>query len=197
MSKRTYQHLALCAGVLFAAPNHASAEMQRQRGAHVHGVTSMRIAQDGRLLSVTVEMPGMNAIGYEHPPHTAAQRAQLVTALDILRKPADWLVPNTEARCRLASVEVTPNGFGASAPGNSQTTTQERKEAEAHEHADVDASYQFQCDAPLDLRLIELRLIERFPGTHEVRVDIVSLSDQAQEVFSTPRAEITFTPAAP
>ena len=81
--------------------------------------------------------------------------------------------------------------------GASSDAGHESKTADHHEHADVDIGYQFECDAPLDLRSIELRLIERFPGTHEVRVNVVSLGGQAQEVFSTARAEITFTPAAP
>jgi hypothetical protein len=195
MRPRDIEVFTACVSLLLAWPGTSSAQTQRQHGAHVHGVTTMEIAQDGRQLSVTVEMPGMNAMGFEHPPHTVAEQAQLDAALNLLHKPSDWFSPNAEARCRLTNVEVTPNGFGGSA-SDAGAKPSENETANQHDHTDVDSAYQFECDAPLNLRSVDLRLIERFPGTHEVRVNIVSLSGQAQEVFSTPRAEITFAPAA-
>jgi hypothetical protein len=197
MSITTRLILAACTTALMALPVASIARVEREHGAHVHGITTIDIAQDGKQLSIGFEMPGINAVGYEHPPHSASEQAQLDAALKILRAPADWLVPNVEARCKVTKVEVTPNGFasGASAAGSGQGP--DDQSPEHHEHADIDVGYQFVCDAPLNLRSIDLRLIERFPGTHEVRVNVVSANGQAQEVFSTPHAEITFAPASP
>jgi len=184
-----------CAGGFLASPHAANARIERQHGAHVHGVTTITIAQDGQQLSVGMEMPGVNVVGYEHPPHSAGEQAKLDAAIEVLREPGQWFVPNAEALCRVSSVEVHPNGFGDdSAPSGAAPKA---NAAAAHEHADVDVAYQYACSAPLNLRSIDLRLIERFPGTHEVRVDIVSAGGQAQEVLSTPHAEITFSPNSP
>jgi len=185
----------LCLVGLLVWPAATNARTERAHGAHVHGITTVDIAQDGRQLGVGFEMPGMNAVGYEHPPRSAAEQAQLDSALKILNNPVDWFVPNVEARCKITAVEVTPNGFGVSsaAPAAGVETTS----AEHHEHADIDVRYQYECEAPLNLRSIDLRLIERFPQTHEVRVNVVSPGGQAQEQFSSPQDTITLSPAGP
>ena len=67
----------LIAGLISIPSIGASAAIQRQHGAHVHGTTTIDIASDGKLLSFKFEMPGVNAVGYEHPPHSAEERAQL------------------------------------------------------------------------------------------------------------------------
>jgi hypothetical protein len=185
----------LCLAGLLVWPVASNARTAREHGAHVHGTTTIDIAQDGKQLSIGFEMPGMNAVGYEHPPRSDVEQAQLDAALKILNSPVDWFVPNAEARCKITGLEVTPNGFGASS--SAATAGVEAKSAEHHEHADVDVRYQYECEAPLNLRSIDLRLIERFPQTHEVRVNIVSPGGQAQEQFSSHQATITLSPAAP
>jgi hypothetical protein len=166
--------------------------IQRQHGAHVHGTTTIDIAEDGKLLSFKFEMPGVNAVGYEHPPHNDEERAQLNVALAVLRAPGTWLVPNAEARCRLTQTNVEPNGFDEPkvAPAGAKAKGE-------HEHADIDVGYLFECEAPLNLRSVELDLIDRFPGTHVVNVNAALGSGQAQETFTTPHATITFSPASP
>ncbi len=166
---------------VLAAP--LSATAARHLGAHVHGVTTLNIALDGQLLSIEGEMPGVNIVGFEHPPHSDAERAQLASALATLRNPAEWMKPNAEARCRVTTAEVKDDGF--------------HDGAGAGQHADFDTRYLFTCDAPLNLRTIELSLIQHFSGTHEVRVNAVLPSGQAQEVFTTPVAAISFSPNAP
>jgi hypothetical protein len=183
--------------LLVVWPVASNARTEREHGAHVHGIATIDIAQEGKQLSVGFELPGINAVGYEHPPHSAAEQVQLDAALKILRSPADWFVPNAEARCRITDLDVTPNGFASPTPASGSAASSDGKSAAQHEHADIDVRYQYECEAPLNLRSIDLRLIERFPGTHEVRVNVISLNGQAQEVFSSPRAEITFAPAAP
>ena len=169
-------------GVIFAFPAYTAAAT-RHLGAHVHGVTTLNIALDGQLLSIEGEMPGVNIVGFEHPPHTEAERARLTDSEATLRNPAEWMKPNAEARCKITTVEVKDDGF--------------RADTHKGEHADFDTRYLFTCDAPLNLRTIELSLIQRFPGTHEVRVNAALPSGQAEEVFTTPIAAISFSPNVP
>src|SRR5450755_4753961 len=135
MSITTRLTLAACTTALMALPVASIARTQREHGAHVHGTTTIDVAQDGRQLSLFFEMPGVNAVGYEHPPHSAAEQAQLDAALKLLRAPADWLVPNGEALCKLANVDVTPNGFDSTpSPADSKESPSD-KSPEHHEHA--------------------------------------------------------------
>ncbi len=155
----------------------------RHLGAHVHGVATLNVALDGQLLSIEGEMPGVNIVGFEHPPHTEAERATLKDSEATLRNPGEWMKPNAEARCAITTAEVKDDGF--------------RADARKGEHADFDTRYLFTCQAPLNLRTIELSLIQRFPGTHEVRVNAALPSGQAEEIFTTPVASISFSPNEP
>jgi len=67
--------IALAAAVGFAAIAGASYAQQRQAGAHEHGRGTLNIALEGTRLSMELEAPGADIVGFEHRAKTKKQKA--------------------------------------------------------------------------------------------------------------------------
>ncbi|WP_243041271.1 ZrgA family zinc uptake protein [Dyella sedimenti] len=158
------------------------AQTLRQSAPHVHGITHVTIALENQDLQVELEAPGINVVGFEHPPGDAQQQAQLKAALALLGKPQDWMQPADAAQCRLADAQVTPHGYD---------TTQTEG---GHEHADVDARYDYRCAAPDALAHIDIHLAERFPATHQLVVDLVLPQREDRQVLEAGSYRVRLAP---
>lgn len=152
--------------LLFAAAG-PSAGAVRQLGAHVHGQATVDIALDQGHLQIGLHLPGHDAVGFEHPPGTAAERKALDHALAVLRS-ARWIEPSHDAACRLRKADVSAPGLQGEATGG---------------HADVQATYDFDCGHVGQLAAIDLRLVEAFPSVQRIVVDLVSATGSTEQVL--------------
>ena len=116
--------------------------------AHVHGVAKIDLAVDGNKLTLSMEMPLDNIVGFEHLPKTDKQKAALAEAMKSLKDATDLFVPTAAADCKVEAVDV-----GDPFPGG---------KAKADGHADVDADYVFRCAQPAALKGLETKLFKRF-----------------------------------
>ncbi|MEM9600321.1 MAG: DUF2796 domain-containing protein [Pseudomonadota bacterium] len=82
-----------------AAPDNADPESVRQADSHVHGAADLALALDGSGLTIELESPLYNLIGFEHAPETDAQRATVETAVATLSAPSALFRFNPEAGC--------------------------------------------------------------------------------------------------
>ena len=94
--------------LLLAGP--VPAQVERQHAAQVHGVATGKLALDGAVLRLELEIPGANLIGFEHAPRNDEQQASLDGALALLRA-ADWLQADPRGNCELASLNAHTHGF--------------------------------------------------------------------------------------
>ena len=124
--------------------------------AHVHGVAKIDLAVDGNRLTLSMEMPLDNLVGFEHLPKTDKQKAALAEAMASLKNAADLFVPTAAADCKVDAVDV-----GDPFPGG---------KAKADGHADVDADYVFRCAQPAALKGLETTLFKRFGRLHRINV---------------------------
>lgn len=178
MRRITFATVALAIAMAGPAP----AQVVRQHGPHVHGITTLDIALDRGALQIALNMPGTNMVGFEHPPHDAREKQQLDGALAALNAPGEWLHPAKAAACRLLDAHVEPHGFdGAPASG-------------AHEHADIDASYDYRCDEPGALDHIDVHLTDRYPGTHQVIANLVLPQRQDRQVLGPGDYRVVLSP---
>ena len=132
--------------------------------AHVHGVAKMDLAVDGNKLTLSMEMPLDNLVGFEHLPKTDKQKAALAEAMKLLRNAADLFVPTAAADCKLEAADV-----GDPVPGG---------KAKAGGHADVDADYVFRCAQPAALKGLETTLFKRFDRLHRIDVQRATVAGQ-------------------
>ena len=56
----------------------------RSHGTHVHGVGQLRVAIDSHTLSIELESPAANIVGFEHHPVSADEKAGVEKAKSIL-----------------------------------------------------------------------------------------------------------------
>ncbi|HEV7778685.1 MAG TPA: DUF2796 domain-containing protein [Luteibacter sp.] len=141
-------------GALALATSAAHAAAVRHHEAHVHGITHVTIGIEGDLVKLNVDGPAINFVGFEHPPTNPDETRELNNALVDLRVPTRWLVLPANAQCRQESVDV----------GNPL--------ADSDGHEDMHASYAYRCASMAALDALDLRLIQVFPHTTHVVIDL-------------------------
>ena len=98
--------LAIAAISLLA--NAARAEDEhRELGPHVHGHGTLNIAIEDKRVSMELEVPGMDIVGFEHAPSTADQKAAVDKATARLEKPLEVFSLPTAAGCTVAEAKVS------------------------------------------------------------------------------------------
>jgi hypothetical protein len=100
---------ALLTALLLASPALAAQQELRRGDVHQHSVATAQLAiEDGRL-DLSLQFPGANLVGFEHPPRNPVQAEALEAATARLAA-GDWLVLPVEAGCR-PTVSVERPGF--------------------------------------------------------------------------------------
>ena len=164
--------LALCA-CFVAAP------VPAQHKAHVHGVARLDVAVQGPTLSIQIEAPLDNLVGFEHRPRTAAQRQAAAAALRTMNDAAALFRPDAAAGCTLSRIEIDGQALEPLRPG-----------LEENEHADLDARYEFQCTAPDRLATLDVALFERFARMNRIDVQVAGVQGQSRQTLRRPAREV-------
>ena len=87
--------LTLTSTVLCAAPP------------HVHGVGTLQLVLEENSLSVELRLPAINAVGFEHAPNDAQQKAAVQNAVALLKDSGQILILPDKAQCKIESAMVT------------------------------------------------------------------------------------------
>ncbi|MFT4173376.1 MAG: DUF2796 domain-containing protein [Rhodocyclaceae bacterium] len=136
--------------------------------AHVHGVGRLDVVVDGNQLTLTLDSPLANVLGFEHPPHTDAEKKAVAAAEARLRQAASLFAPTSEAQCAATSASIESpladwkNGIVR------QTSA----------HADLEAEYVFTCSQPGRLRGVSVLLFGQFKGFSQIDTQWVAPSGQ-------------------
>ncbi len=142
-----------------------------QHGAHVHGEAKLTIAQDGNHLEMEFVSPGMNIVGFEHPPADQAQTQAVNAALAILNQPQRVFGFPAAAGCEPSAINVH--------------TSSEHHEHEGADHdsgethSEFSASYRLECADTSQLDHIGINIFKLFPGTRVI--DAQSITDRGQK----------------
>src|SRR5262245_62835722 len=99
------------AGGLAAAASIAGAQ-QREAGAHEHGRGTLNIALEGNRLSMELEAPGADIVGFEHEAKTAKQKSAITTAKKQLAAPQALFQFPAAAGCVLKAANVSLEAEG-------------------------------------------------------------------------------------
>lgn len=176
---RTIRILPLAAAVLALSPA-ASAQTEREHGAHVHGRSQINLAYvDGRL-ELELEAPGMDIVGFEHVPADEAQREALDRALETFSNAALWLTFEPTGAC--AVTRVDPHTHGYKTVGEHEDD--EHEDDHDHDHAEFHVTLEADCTAVPEA--LQIGLAERFPAMTLIGVDLITESRQ-DRIELTPR----------
>jgi hypothetical protein len=133
------------------------------------GLSILSIAVNGPRLSVGLDGPVANFIGFEHAPVTPAQTAQLARAVEVLGAGSNLVLTPPEAYCRMDSASVSPPAY---------------KDAPGAGPARLAASWQFLCSSPAALIWIDARVLASFPNTARLATSVVTPSGRKAVVLT-------------
>ncbi len=139
--------------------------------AHAHGSAELNVVRDGGELYVELISPAVNIVGFEHAPSSDAEKRSVATAAAVLRDGDRLLGFDVTAGCRMQDAELSSVLLAEVA---STRGRYEQHDHDAHAgHADIAVDYHFVCTNPDQLRHIDVRLFDTFPGVERLHVQFV------------------------
>lgn len=147
-----------------------AAGLAQAEGAHQHGVARLELVADGATLTVTLDSPLDNLVGFERGPRTAAERAQVQAMAQRLHGGAALLQPVPAAGCTLKAVALASDVIDpALLARDAPATAGAGKPPAAGGHADLEASWTFDCRTPAALKGVALGgLFQAFPRLRQL-----------------------------
>ena len=177
--------ILICAATL--AARSLRADEFTQKGVHEHGRAALTFALDRTLLTITLESPAVNVVGFEHPPSTDEERAAVSAARALLGAPGQLFLFPPAAACRVKDFRVTPPGWAAVEPTSkikSAAASLPAGKVSAEEHADYDATYRFECARPAELGFVDALLVRKLRQIQSVRAAIATDAVQTERTLS-------------
>ncbi len=150
------------------APSPAAAQMQPAAHAHVHGIATVDVAIDKASVTLSMSSPLDNLIGFEHAPHSDAERAAAAEAVATLKQGSLVFSIDPAAGCKLKNVDLSSAALGLGQPDPSEAQSG---------HADIDGTYEFACTQPQRAQYIDVGLF-RFPHMQKVTAQVAAPQGQ-------------------
>lgn len=196
---RPWRLAARCLGLsgALAATLIASPSAEGHSGAHTHGQLDLAVAIDSKTLTIRLESPLDNFLGFERAPRNDDERRRVATLAARLNAADQWLRPDPVAQCRLDGVEIESAlaGLGGGEPvagqGNEAHEAHEAHEAndpheapeakggpEAHGHADIDVTVVFTCPKAEQAGFLDITLFPTYPRLQRIDARIASPQGQ-------------------
>ena len=150
--------------------------------AHEHGALKLDVAIEGNKLTISMEVPLDNLLGFERAPRTDAERKAAADVLARLRSPAQGtplFAVDPAAGCTLGKAEVQAPVLEPGA-----------KPAAKDDHADLDASYEFTCARPDELRMLDVGLFDAYKRTQRIDVQVAGPKGQAKLTLKRPARKV-------
>ncbi|MEH3087755.1 MAG: DUF2796 domain-containing protein [Xylophilus ampelinus] len=186
------------AAVLAALATAAAA--QAPGHAHAHGRMQLDLAIDGPELTVQIDSPLDNLLGFERAPRTEAERRQARQARERLSDPAALFVLDPAAGCRPAGSALAAPALGwlagpGAADGPPQVHDHDHaaaRDGDGGEHADLQARYAFRCADAARARFVELPLFDAFPRLRVVSARIAAPQGQFLREVARPARRLAW-----
>ena len=183
-----------------------AAQIERQHGAHVHGEGSGSLAIDGANLSMVLEIPGFNIVGFEHAPNNSSQRTELDNALSILNT-GQWLTLDPRGDCEISKQSATAEGFGDEAMASGAEAGDDHNHhhehdhhqhdhSDDHDHGDDHAQFKIEieavCQATDALGWMDIDLFSSFPNNERITLNVLTQTNAFQARLAANETRIDF-----
>lgn len=145
--------------------------------AHVHGVGKLDLALEGNTLTLHLDTPLINVVGFEHAASSARDKDTVRAAAKTLREVGRLFVTDAAAQCKPAEIQLEsavlpPALLGEKTPANAPT-------APTDGHADLDADFTLVCATPGALTTVDASgLFAAFPGFQRIDVQLATPKKQ-------------------
>lgn len=177
------RHIALFTATLLLL---SAVQAHPSHQAHVHGVGKLDVVLDGQSLSLHLDSPLVNLLGFEHRAQSSADRQAVQDMSQTLRHAAAIFVTSPTAACRLSRVKLAATALEPSLLGEADapktainaTFTTTTASQTRQDHSDLDADFVFHCAAPQHLQQIDVKLFDAFKNF--VQIDVQLVTDRRQ-----------------
>ncbi len=166
----------LLAGAAAAATLSLPSAAHRELGAHEHGRGTFSIAIEGSRVTMELEAPGADIVGFEHAATSKGDQAAVEKAKSQLMQPLALFVLPAAAGCRVVEAKVEIEG-GGKAKGASKSES----------HAEFHAEYALDCQSPAGITGIEFPYFRTFARAQRLEVNVIT--SKAQSRFEVSRAK--------
>ena len=164
-------------------------DQHREYGAHVHGQAQLDLVLDQTNLSIELESPTMNVLGFEHEPRTTDEKSALADAAEIFGN-GNNVITLQGGGCQLTehTLEMPFTESHAINHGDDNHDTDEHD----HDHSEIHASYLFSCKNGNAVEKMHVNLFKLFPGFEQINLQWVVFAKQGKQVLTKSHAEIEF-----
>lgn len=183
--------LALSLALPFSQPLLAEDHDHHQHGsldAHEHGVASLNLVVDGNQVSLELDSPAANLVGFEYQPSTDEDRATVARVKAALEQADGLFTLTAAADCQLQQVELDSPLFAAhDHDEHDHHDADEHAQDDEHEHgehADIEGRFDYVCAAPEQLEALTLPLFNDFPAMQRIQVQAITASGQHGAVLT-------------
>jgi len=176
---------AVVLGAFAVHPATAQTE-HRELGPHEHGRGTLNIAIEDNRVSMELEVPGMDIVGFEHAAKTGKDKTTLETAKQKLSTPLSLFKLPASAGCRVTDAKVeVETGEHDHGPKEDKTDTSKSSEEE-HHHSEFHNQYSLECTSPAGITTIEFGYFNAFPGA--AKLDVNLITPKGQNKYEVTRA---------
>ncbi|MEO1819856.1 DUF2796 domain-containing protein [Pseudomonas sp.] len=200
--RRTLLALALALPCSQALHAHEHEHEHDSLGAHEHGVASLNLVVDGNQVSLELDSPAANLVGFEYQPSTDEDRATVARVKAALEQADGLFTLTAAADCQLQLVELDSPLFAAHDHDEHEHEHEDHDHDEhdhhdadehAHDgehehehgdHADIEGRFDYVCSAPEHLEALTLPLFNDYPAMQRIQVQAITASGQHGAVLT-------------
>jgi hypothetical protein len=144
-------------------------------------VARLDVATEPGRVSLLLDTPLDNLLGFEHAPRNEAERARADAVVARLRAAAALFRIDSAAGCKPAQVDLKAPALGLGAgvaPG------------EKDAHADLEAQFDFSCQNGARASYIEHDLFEAFPNLKRIELQAATPKGQMKATLKRPQSRV-------
>jgi hypothetical protein len=175
--------ITLLAAAMAAAPAIAEDE-HRELGPHVHGHGTLNMAIEKSRISMELEVPGMDIVGFEHTALSKEQKAAVDNANKLLSDPLSLFKVPAAAGCKVADAKVAIEPEHEHGDDDHDEKAGEEHGDDDHEghegHNEFHVTYALDCTKPAALTSIQFDYFKSFSGAHDLSVNVVTATAQSK-----------------
>lgn len=146
--------------------------LAQTHAAHEHGKVAVDIAVEREQLTVAIDTPLDNLLGFERAPRSATEKQAADAAVARLRAADGWLRIDPQAGCQLRAVTLESGALGlGGAPAEG-------------EHADLEGSVTYRCTDATRAAWIDVGLADAFKRVKVLQVQVAGPQGQAKQTLS-------------
>ncbi len=158
-------------------------EARREVAPHVHGEGKLAVAIEGGTVSMELEAPAKDIIGFEHAPKTAKEKKLVADAKARFTDGGKLFALPSQAQCKQTSVATELHGLAGPKAGKGHShgkhTHAKADAGGGAQHAEFRVTYVFACNTPAALKTLDLAYFAAFKGAEKLEVSLIGPKGQA------------------